>query len=176
MGGFAIVLGFEQKLSTRAAFGDRTRDSELVQFRSRDFRFETIGKVEVEIAEGARRLLIFAGCLVGAADGEFDIAADGGTIFFKQSRCLGGAAFLEQRVGINQVGIPDQKRVGKVLDDIGERGKRLGIVTGLQVGVAEVVGDVVSQFAGSGLGPVEGVDRFGVVVIKCASVADDQPG
>ena len=74
------------------------------------------------------------------------------------------------------MGIADQKRIGKVLAEIGERGERLGIVRGFQVGVAEVVGNVVSQFAGAGLGPVERVDGFGIVVIESAGVADDQPG
>jgi hypothetical protein len=71
--------------------------------------FETVGKVEVEVAESAHRLLIVAGCFVGAPNGEFDIAAHGSAVFFEQSRCLRRAAFFEQRVGIDEVGIADQK-------------------------------------------------------------------
>ena len=98
------------------------------------------------------------------------------TVFFQQSGCLLGAAFLQQGVGIDEVGIADQKRIGKVLAEIGQRGERLGIVRSFQVGVAEVIGNVVSQFAGAGLGPVERVDGFAIVVIEGAGVADYQPG
>jgi hypothetical protein len=74
------------------------------------------------------------------------------------------------------VGIADQKRIGKVLAEIGERGERLGIVRRFQVGIAEVVGNVVSEFAGAGLGAVERVDGFAIVVIERAGIADHQPG
>ena len=146
---------------------------ELAQFRSRRIGLETVGKVEVDDC-GKRSLPSYCSpaASIGAPDRQFNIAAHGSAVFFEQSRRLLRAAFFEQRVGIDQVGIADQKRVGKILAEIRQRGERFGIVRRFQVGVAEVIGDVVSQFAGSGLGAVERVDGFGVVVIERASVAD----
>ena len=83
-----------------------------------------------------------------------------------------GAAFLQQRIRVDKVGVANQKRIGKILVEIGQRGKRLGIVRRFQIGVAEVVGNVVAQFAGSGLGPVERIDSFAIIVIERAGIAD----
>ena len=104
VGRFAVVLGFEQQIGAGAALGDRAGDSELAQFRSRRIRLDTVGKVEVNVAEGARGLLIIARCFVGAANGEFHIAAHRSAIFFEQSRCLRRAAFLQQRIRIDAGG------------------------------------------------------------------------
>ncbi len=176
VGRFAVVLGFEQQIGAHAALGDIAGDSELAQFRSRRIRLNTVGKVEVNVAEGACGLLIHARCFVGAANGEFHIAAHRSAVFFEQSRCLLRAAFHEQRIRIDEVGIADQQGVGKVLAEIGKRGERFGIARGFQVGVAQVVGNVVSEFAGAGFGAVERVDSFGIVVIERAGIADDEPG
>src|ERR1700734_3160065 len=46
----------------------------------------------------------------------------------------------------------------------------------LHIGVAEVISDIVSQFAGSGLGAIKRVDGLGVIMIERVGVADDQPG
>src|SRR5208337_2390235 len=51
-----------------------------------------------------------------------------------------------------------------------------GSVRRFQVGVAEVVGNVVAEFAGSSFGAVERIDRLGIVVVKRAGVANDEPG
>src|SRR5208337_5584140 len=70
----------------------------------------------------------------------------------------------------------DQKRIGKVFAEIGERGKRLGMVRRFQVSVAQVAGNVVSEFAGARLGPVERVNGFAIVVIERVRIADYEPG
>src|SRR5258708_1244244 len=64
----------------------------------------------------------------------------------------------------------------KALAEIRERRKRLGIVRRFQIGVAEIVGNVVSELAGAGLRPVERVNGFGIIVIERARIAEYQPG
>ena len=175
MGRVGVMLGFEQKIGSHAAFGNRALDSESVQFPSRRIGFVAVRKIEIDIAESALGFLIIARGLVGAPDGELYIAAHRSTVFFQQRCCFLRTIFFEQRTGIDEVGIADKKRVGKIFAEIRQCSQRLGIVRCVQVGLAQVVGNVVSQFAGSGFGAVERVDGFAIIVIKGVGIADYQP-
>src|SRR5271163_4404770 len=112
---------------------------------------------------------------MGAPDVEFDIAAHRSAVFFKQSRGLLGAIFLEQCIGVNEVGVADQKRVREILAEIRERRDPFGIMCSVYVGIAQVVSNVVAEFAGSGFSAIERIDRFAVIVVEGVGIANDEP-
>ena len=113
--------------------------------------------------------------LVGSSERELDIAAHGRSVLFEQNRSLLRAAFFQQHVGVGEIGVANQERVRKRLAEVGERRERLGVAAGFHVGVAEIIGHVVAQLTGTGLGAVQRINRFGIIVIERVSIANDKP-
>ncbi len=99
----------------------------------------------------------------------------GRTIFFEQAGRILRPPLLKQHGRIHQMRVADQQRIWKILAEIGQGGQSLRIVTRFQIGVPQVVSDIVTHFARSGLGAVERVNRLGIFVIKRARISNDQP-
>src|SRR5277367_2190603 len=169
------MLRFGEQVCAGATLGERAGDSQFVQFRPSGFRFSAVGKIEINVAKSGSCFLCISGSFVGAAKSEFEITAQRSAVLFEKRRGFLRAAFLQQRAGVEKMGIANQKRIGKLFAEIDERGQGFAVVACVQVRLAEIVRDVISKFAGSGLGSVERVDRFGIVVIERIGVSNDEP-
>ena len=100
----------------------------------------------------------------------------GQAVFFQQLCGFGGSTFGDQSVCIAQVRVTNQQRIGIGRVEVGQRREAFGLASSLQVAGSQVVGDVVSQVASQGLGAVQRIDCFGIVMVEEVGVAHDEPG
>jgi hypothetical protein len=97
VGRVAVVLGFEQQIGARAALGDEPVIPSLRNSAPAASASELLGRLKYTLRKALAAFWRSPGCFIGAPDREFHIAAHRSAVFFEQSRCLGRAAFLQQR-------------------------------------------------------------------------------
>ena len=59
--------------------------------------------------------------------------------------------------------------------EIRQRGEGFGQTSGLQIRIAQVVGDIIAEISGMNLGMIQRIDGFGEVAIQHVRVSNHQP-
>jgi len=176
--GVVPALALHQQVGASVALGPGRlkRNGQPFEFVASGVGFCRHRHHVVDVSERLGRFRILFQGSVGASQSKFDFRAGGQAIFLENLGGLGGAPIADERGGVAEMRVADEQRVRIGRREIRQRGQTFRLTSHLQITGSEIVGNVVAEISGEGLGAVQRLDRLRAFVIDDVGVSDHEPG